>query len=65
LILKKQPILPMKKKFDAVKMTREIREKLSELYFSDREEFYRRMKIADEDLKQIIKRKTKSKKVKS
>lgn len=55
----------MKKKFDAVKMTREIREKLSELYFSDREEFYRRMKIADEDLKRITKRKSKPKKIKS
>jgi len=65
LILEKQLVLPMKKKFDAVKMTREIREKLSELYFSDREEFYRRMKIADEDLKRITKRKSKPKKIKS
>jgi hypothetical protein len=40
----------MKKKFDAVKFQRKVREELSEKYLSDREEFLRELKEKYGDL---------------
>ncbi|NUM81498.1 hypothetical protein HUU42_11895 [bacterium] len=52
----------MKKHFDAVKMTREIRDKMADLYWNDKNEYYRQIKIAAEKFKSKL---TKSKKKKT
>lgn len=41
----------MKKKFDTVKMTREIRDKMSELYWKDKDEYFRQIKVAADKFK--------------
>jgi hypothetical protein len=38
----------MRKQFDAVKMIRAIRDRMAELYWKDKKEYYRQIKIAAE-----------------
>lgn len=41
----------MKKSFDAVKMTREIRNRLSELYWKDKKEYFKQAQSAADKFK--------------
>jgi hypothetical protein len=41
----------MKKSFDAVKMTRKIRDRLSELYWKDKKEYFRQAQTAADKFK--------------
>lgn len=41
----------MKKKFDAVKMTRDITDKMAELYWKDKKEYFRQINASAEKFK--------------
>lgn len=49
------------KKFDAVKMTRDIREKLSKEYFDDPEAFLKRLEKKHAELKKVVSKKKRTK----